>query len=57
MSGGRKTRIEPAYHLRIPGILLPKSNDIADDWHPFLMSADELLELHQAIRDALGLDR
>jgi hypothetical protein len=50
---GRKTNIEPTYRVSIPGTLLPHSENA--EWHPFLMSAGELLELHQAIRDALGL--
>lgn len=54
---GRKTEIEPAYRLKIPGILLKDDHPNSDGWHPFLMRTNELLELHQAIKDALGLEQ
>ena len=54
MNGGRESRIEPTYRLHIPGVLLP-SDARPDDWHAFIMSTDELLKLHRAISDELGL--
>lgn len=51
MSGG-KTTIRPAYTLTIPGEYL----GAVGDWHKFLMGADEMLELHASIGEALGLN-
>lgn len=51
---GRKTRIDNAYRLSIPGVLLMQGDGL-DDWHQFLMGSDELMELYAAIKDELGL--
>lgn len=53
---GRKTSVDPAYRVSIPGVLLPRtSSSDTDTWHPFLMQTDDMLELYQAIKHALNL--
>ena len=53
-TSGRKSRIESAYRVRIPGVLLSKeSRD--DAWHQFVMSPADLMELYTSIRVELGL--
>jgi hypothetical protein len=53
----RATRIEPAYRVSIPGVLLPKQNETngPNTWHEFLIDTDELMELYAAIKSHLGL--
>lgn len=51
---GRKTRIESMYRLTIPGTCL-NDDPTGNGWTKFLMTTEEMLELYQSIRDALGL--
>ena len=48
----RKSAVAPAYVLDIPGYLMPSPGSA---WQRFLMQPDDLLELYQTIKEALGL--
>jgi len=50
---GRKTSIEAAYRVNIPGVRL--RDEEGDTWTPFLMQANDLLELYHAIKTTLNL--